>query len=419
MPWSYTDQPEAIHTRLIRVVVRSIAHAGPAWIVVGASLALSLLGIYAIDVAERVPQASALVNVTASGRLIGPTALRQAIYLLVGIVTCVIVALPHYRTLGPWTWALYGAGLALLVFLIVPGVPSFLVRPRGGARAWIDLGPLNLQPSELVKVGTVLVLAWYLRYRKNHRTFKGLLPPAILTGVPVGLIMLQPDLGTAILFIPALFFVLIAAGAKLKHLVLVVALATMAAPAAYPLLKPHQKARIVGLVQQIRGDNSEDLDINMQSVTAQRLIGAGGIVGVGDEHARALQRFNALPERHNDMVFSPVVTRFGLIGGLLLLLLFALWGIGAFLTAATSPEPFGRLICVGAVGFLFAQVVVNVGMNLGLLPIIGITLPFVSHGGSSMIAQWAMVGLVLSVGLRRQGYELQRSFEWSDRGDDL
>jgi rod shape determining protein RodA len=117
------------------------------------------------------------------------------------------------------------------------------------------------------------------------------------------------------------------------------------------------------------------------------------------------------------MVFSPVVTRFGLLGGLLTLALFAAWCLGAFLTAATSPEPFGRLICVGAVGFLIAQVLVNIGMNLGLLPIIGITLPFVSHGGSSMIAQWAMTGLILSVGLRREGYELQRSFEWGSNED--
>jgi rod shape determining protein RodA len=413
MAWSYTNQSEPLLSRTLRAIANTIARGGPAWIVMAASLALSLFGIYAIDVAERAPDASATLA-GISPTIIGPTAMRQGFYLLVGLIACAMAAIPHYRSLGPWTWALYGVGLFLLIFLLVPGIPSSVVRPRGGARAWIDFGPINLQPSEMVKVATVLVLAWYLRYRKNHRTFSGLLPPAILTGVPVALIMLQPDLGTAILFIPMLFFMLIAAGAKIKHLVIVVALACMAAPAAYPLLKPHQKARIVGLVQQIRGDSSEDLDINMQSVTAQRLIGAGGIVGVGDAHARALQRFNALPERHNDMVFSPVVTRFGLLGGLLLLCLFAAWAIGAFFTAATSPEPFGRLICVGAVGFMFAQVVVNIGMNLGLVPIIGITLPFVSHGGSSMIAQWVMTGMILNVGMRRDGYELQRSFEWAN-----
>lgn len=418
MPWSYTDQPEPIHQRASRGVMSFLRRGGPAWIVVLASLCLCLLSVYAIDVAERAPATSAAgVAAVAMQTHIGPTAFRQFIYVIAGIIACAVICVPHYRSIGTWTWPLFVLTLFLLVFLLLPLIPSFIVRPRGGARSWIDLGPINLQPSELAKVVTVLALAWYLRYRKNHRTLKGLMPPAIITGVPMGLIILQPDLGTAILFIPALFFVLIAAGAKLKHLVLVVALATLAAPLTYPILKPHQKARIVGLYQQLRGDSSEDLDINMQSVTAQRLIGAGRFFGVGDEHARALQRFNALPERHNDMVFSPIITRFGLFGGVVVFALFAIWIIGALLTAATSPEPFARLICVGATGFLFAQVVVNVGMNLGLLPIIGITLPFLSHGGSSMIAQWVMVGLILNAGLRREGYETRRSFEWNDEDE--
>ncbi len=412
MPWSYTDQPEPFHQRASRGVMSFLRRGGPAWLVVFASLALCILSVYAIDVAERAP--SVALAATAKQASIGPTALRQLIYVIAGIIACGIICVPHYRSIGVWTWPVFAVCLFLLIFLLIPFIPSSIVRPRGGARAWIDFGPINLQPAELAKVATVLALAWYLRYRKNHRTLKGLLPPAIITGVPMSLIILQPDLGTAILFIPALFFVLIAAGAKMKHLVLVVALATLAAPLSYPILKPHQKARIVGLYQQLKGDSSEDLDINMQSVTAQRLIGAGRFFGVGDDHARALQRFNALPERHNDMVFSPIITRFGLFGGIIVFALFALWIAGALLTAATSPEPFARLICVGATGFLFAQIVVNIGMNLGLLPIIGITLPFLSHGGSSMIAQWVMVGLILNAGMRREGYETRRSFEWND-----
>lgn len=414
MPWSYTDQPEPFHQRASRGVMAFLRRGGPAWLVVFASLALCLLSVYAIDVAERAPTIAQVAASTVKQPSIGPTAFRQLVYVIAGIIACGIICVPHYRSIGIWTWPLFAVCLFLLVFLLIPFIPSSIVRPRGGARAWIDFGPINLQPAELAKVATVLALAWYLRYRKNHRTLKGLLPPAIITGVPMGLIILQPDLGTAILFIPALFFVLIAAGAKMKHLVLVVALAMLGAPLAYPILKPHQKARIVGLYQQLKGDSSEDLDINMQSVTAQRLIGAGRFFGVGDEHARALQRFNALPERHNDMVFSPIITRFGLFGGIVVFALFAVWIAGALLTSATSPEPFARLICVGATGFLFAQIVVNIGMNLGLLPIIGITLPFLSHGGSSMIAQWVMVGLILNAGMRREGYETRRSFEWHD-----
>jgi cell division protein FtsW (lipid II flippase) len=401
--WAYTDKPEPMATRAGRLASDLLQRGGPAWLVVLASVLLSLLGLLGIHVAE----AGAVDG-------LGPLAKRQLAYLAMGLCVGAGVACVHYRKLGAWVWGVYLASLALLVFLLVPFVPSAIVRPRGGARSWIDLGPLNFQPSELTKIACFMALAWYLRYRKNHRTLRGLLPPALITGVPMALIILQPDLGTAILFVPMLFFVLIAAGAKLKHLVLVVALATMCAPAAYPLLKPHQKQRIAGLVMQIRGDRTEDLDINMQSVTSQRLIGAGGIVGVGEDRARTMHKFNALPERHNDMVFAPIVTRHGLLGGIGLLGLYALWVLGALWTSARCDEPFARLICVGATGFLFAQVMVNLGMNLGLLPIIGITLPYVSHGGSSMLAQWAIVGLILGVALRRQNLLVSRSFEWGE-----
>ena len=324
------------------------------------------------------------------------------------------VAVPNYRRVGPYAIVLYAAMLCLLVFLLIPFVPSSIVRARGGARAWIDLGPLDLQPSELMKVAYILLLAWYLRYKKNHRTLKGLLWPAAITAVPMGLIMLQPDLGTAVLFIPALFFVLIAAGAKLKHLSLAVLIAMLGAPAVYPVLKPHQQQRIVGLLLQVRGDAREDMDINMQPVTSKRLTGAGGLFGRSETETRALHHFNALPERHNDMVFAPVVTRFGFVGGIAVIGLCVAWCVGALLTAGVCGSPFGRLACVGAVGFFFAQTVINIGMSMGMVPIIGITLPFVSHGGSSMIAQWLMSGLVLSAALHRGGYEMGQRLNFED-----
>lgn len=409
MGWAYSNRGDnPIHAAL-QGAGSLLIRGGPAWLVVLASLLLSWAGIKGIDVAES-------ARPVGDGLGLGPVATRQLLFLVVGLLAATVAAWPHYKKLGPWVWAFYAVGLVLLIFLVLPGVPASIVRPRGGARAWIDLGAVDLQPSELMKVAVVLALGWYLRYRKTHRELPGLLPPALICGLPIALIMLQPDLGTCLLFAPMLFFVLVAAGARLRHLSLVVCLAMLAAPAAYPVLKPHQQARIVGLLLQVRGDKSEDLDVNMQSVTAQRLIGAGAVAGVGDAHARALLRFNALPERHNDMVFASIVTRYGMLGGLALLALFACWVAGAFWTASSCDEPFGRLVCVGCAGFVVAQVLVNVGMNLGLVPIIGVTLPFVSYGGSSMLASWIMVGLIVSVGLRRRGtYELSRSFEWEEQ----
>jgi len=152
----------------------------------------------------------------------------------------------------------------------------------------------------------------------------------------------------------------------------------------------------------------------MQSVTAQRLAGAGGAWGLDQARSRTLVRFNALPERHNDMIFAVVCNRFGFVGGVAVLGLYLLWAVGAVWTAALCREPFGRLVPVGLTGFILSQAVINIGMNVGLLPIIGITLPFVSHGGSSMLASWIMTGLVWGIALRRPKVTMRRSFEWDD-----
>jgi rod shape determining protein RodA len=242
-------------------------------------------------------------------------------------------------------------------------------------------------------------------------------PPGVIVFVPVGLIMLQPDLGQSMLFIPALFFVLVAAGARLRHLAIIVVCAAMAAPAAYPFLQPHQQARIVGLLKQVRGDTTTDQDINFQAVTAQTIAGAGGVHGNAEDRTRALVGFNRLPERHNDMVFSVIVNRFGLVGGLAVLGLYAVWLAGAFLAAASTKEPFGRLLIVGCCGFVCAQVFINVGMNVGVVPIIGITLPFVSYGGSSLITMWVMTGLIYNVAVRRPAMLARESLDYADDDD--
>lgn len=383
-----------------------IALVHPGWISVAAAVILSLLGVYAIDVGLN-PDAQGLTDL--SGR-----ALKQAFFLGLGVTVAATVALPHYRLIGYLAWPAMIASIALLVFLLIPFVPEWLVKPENGARAWINLKFFKLQPSELAKISFVLVVAHYLRYRRTHRRFLGLVPVAMIAAIPLGLIMLQPDLGTVSLFVPALFAMLAAAGARLRHLVIIVAAAGMAAPAVYPFLMPHQKTRIVALVKQIQGDREGAHDTNYQSFTAQTLAGSGRILGNTDPHARALVRYNRLPERHNDMIFSVIVARFGLLGGLLVLGLYFAWILGAILTAAHCKDPFGRLVAVGLSGFIAAQVVVNVGMNIGLLPIIGITLPFLSYGGSSMITVWIMTGLLVNIAMRKPVPPFRPSFEYDE-----
>jgi cell division protein FtsW (lipid II flippase) len=390
----------------IRESVRLI---NASWLCVLAGLGLTLIGIYAIDVAQ---------NVDGGGDLAG-VAWRQVVFATIGMLAATMIALPHYRVLSLFSWPLMVVMLGLLVFLLVPFVPSSIVSPRNGTRGWINLRVIDFQPSEITKIAYVFVVARYLRFRTQHRRFRGLIVPGLLTVPPVVLITLQPDLGTAALFIPSLFGMLIAAGARLRHLTIIVLAAALAAPAAYPLLQAHQKTRIIGLIKQIQGDESSAEDINFQSYAAQTLIGAGQVTGVGDANARALVKYNGLPERHNDMVFAVIVNRFGLVGALTVLGLYLLWILGALLVAASCKEPFGRLLVVGLAGFVVAQFIVNIGMNVGLVPIIGVTLPFVSYGGSSMLTVWLMTGLIANVALHRPRPPYRQSFEYADDDEEL
>lgn len=377
--------------RTVRSTLK-FAHAG--WIVLAAALALSLIGIYAVDVATHINPASTLD--------LSALAWKQIVFSILGVLGAVVIALPHYKLFMYLAWPIAILSLGLLVFLLLPGVPSWLVTPINGARAWINLPIFNLQPSEPAKIAFVLFLALYLRQRDPPESFLSLFPPGLLMLIPVGLITLQPDLGTACLFVPSLFGMLVTAGARLRHLALIVVLASLAAPAAWPFLMPHQKARFVALVQQIKGDRSQEHDDNFQSFTAQRLIGAGGLTGQPDDKARALIRFNRLPEAHNDMIFSVISTRFGVVGAVGVIGLFLTYFAGALGVAAMCKDRFGRIVAVGIAAFIAAQVVINIGMNIGLLPIIGITLPFLSYGGSSMLTCWLMTGLLFNIAMRRE-----------------
>lgn len=419
---------------IARLIGEEIRLWHPAWLCVAAALALTFLGLYGIDLGERLRGPDRAALEAAAGALEpapgfdalsqpdsagegwpGPLTARQALHGLIGLVAAAMVALPHQRFLRLIAWPGMGLSLCLLVFLLVPWVPASVVRPVNGVRGWIDLGPMDLQPSELAKPAFALAMAQYLRYRKNHRTYRGLLPPAVITFIPVGLIFLQPDLGVAMLYAPALLAMLLAAGARLRHMAAAVAIGLCAIPASYPLLKPHQQQRIVGMYQQLVGDESAREDLNYQAHKAQMLVGAGGMVGNTDAHARAVVRFAELPERHNDMIFAVLMARFGVLGGAGIVALYGVWIAGAALSAVRTRDAFGRVLVVGLASFVAVQAVVNISMVVGAAPIIGITLPFVSYGGSSMLSSWVMVGLIFGVAMRPPPILSRPAFEFGDR----
>jgi len=367
----------------------------PAWLVVAAAFMLSLFGVEAIATTD-------------SAR-----AARQAVFLMVALGGVVVLAVLPERWMRRASWMALAVTLLLLLFVMLPGVPEWLVRPRNGSRRWINLGITDFQPSELAKIAWCLVMADWLRRGDEHRSLPGLFVPFVITFVPVVLILIEPDLGTAMLFVPALFAMILAAGAKKRHVVGILVVCAIVAPLTYPVLRPHQRERIDAMIAQIRGDDRFIQDIGFQADRAMTVAGAGGAWGVGREHARALVVHNALPEEHNDMIFAVVVCRWGFMGGAALCAAILLLVAAGFATAAMSRDPFGRLVVVGAVSLIAAQATINIGMTIGLLPITGMTLPFVSYGGSSLVASWLLVGLVLSVGLQRPRQLERPSFEFA------
>lgn len=357
--------------------------SSPAWISVAAALALSILGVVAISTTQ--PDLAA----------------RQAVYLVVGVAAAALATLAPPQSLRTVSWFVLAIAVALLVFVLLPFVPKSIVTPRNGARAWIDLGIVDFQPSELAKIAFILCLSQWLSLRGSPRTVRALLVPALLLMALVGLIVREPDLGSALLFFPTVLAMLIAAGARWRHVIIALVVAAAIVPLGYfAALKPYQRARIDAIVAQVKGDTRFERDIGFQGWRAMRLVGSGGLVGNDAEHARALVVFNALPEEHNDMIFAVVSCRFGMLGGAATLLCYGLYLFGALAVAVTTRDGFSKLVAVGIGALLFSQMVVNIGMTIGLLPITGVTLPFVSYGGSSLVACWALTGVLVSVGIR-------------------
>lgn len=387
---------------------RSLLCWHPGWFALAAAAALTAIGIEVIATADEAHAA------------------KQKFWIVLSVAAFVACLLPTSRQVGRAAYVLFAVMLLLLVLMVAPGVPRMIVHVRNGARSWINLGVMNLQPSELTKIAVVLALAWYLRYRDSYRSVRGLLVPFGIVFVPVMLILKQPDLGTAILFGPALFAMLVAAGAKLRHLAAVLMLTAVAAalnvavvyamPESMQILKAHQRTRIKAMISRARDERRYDHSINYQQVKAITLIGSGRVRGYGQARSKGVVRANSLPYDYNDMIFAVVVNRWGLLGGGGVLCLFGVLVLSILSIASRAKEPFVRLVAVGFASLLFTQAAINVAITLGLLPVTGITLPFVSYGGSSLLTTFAMLGLVINFGAYRPLLLAWPSFE-HDRFD--
>jgi rod shape-determining protein RodA len=369
--------------------------------------AVGLLGVYASEADEEGPAVQTL---------------RQLGYLGVGLAGFLLIQIVGYREIGRWAYPLFALTLILLTLLVVArNVPMDPIIPaRRNAYRWIVLGPINIQVSEYAKVVYILALAAYLRFRTNYRTLSGLLGPFVLTLIPVGLILKEPDLGTSLLLLPALFIMLFVAGAKIKHLLLVTVLGLAAMPAFYfsPLMNDYQKTRIESLFRQGEGDARWRMNEGYQLSQSKIAIGSGGFFGQGFREA-AFFRHDLLPEEHNDFIFAVVGHQWGFCGCLGVLICYLVIIVSGLTIASSTSNPLGRLLAVGVCALIFAEVVINVGMTIGLMPVTGMSLPFVSMGGSGLISSFLAVGLLVDVG-RRNPPEIARKpfeFDYADEED--
>jgi rod shape determining protein RodA len=291
----------------------------------------------------------------------------------------------------------------------------FIGTVHKGSTRWFALGPVHVQPSECAKIATVFMLAWFFAKKPERaRTLRGRAAALAIALVPVVLILREPDLGTAMIFIPVAFAMLFAAGAKKRHLALFIACGIALVPLGwFFVLKPYQKGRLLVFLnpenprQAMKKFLSEDELKRVRFADGYHLrqslmaVGSGGLTGKG--YRRGTQNtLGYLPERHTDFIFAVLAEEWGLIGCLVLLGLYCLFIVGGADAAARTSDPFAKLAIVGIIAIIATQVIVNAGMNIGLFPITGLTLPLLSYGGSSMLVSLAGIALILNFDLRTE-----------------
>ncbi|HEY1923206.1 MAG TPA: FtsW/RodA/SpoVE family cell cycle protein [Tepidisphaeraceae bacterium] len=376
------------------------------WPVLAAVAVLSTLGVTSIYVASP------------------PDGPKQLLFLTVAIGVLFLMQTVNYLILGRYAWPLYIFSLVLIVYTLlgrlgdgrIPGVHAV-----NGANCWIAFpGGVSFEPSELMKISYVLVLARYLRFRDNYRTMRGMLTPFLLTLLPAVLILKQPDLGVAALFVPTLFTLLFVAGAKTKHLLGIVTLGAVLLPLLWfsgdeniplfrhfpSIVQPYQRLRVAGLLNH---DPKTQRQSGYQQLRALTAMGSGGATGAGPGKSPVGQH---IPEAKNDMIFAVIGEQFGLVGSIAVLAAYIVLFIAGIEIASATREPFGRLVAIGIVALLAAQAMLNLSVVMRLFPVTGVTLPFVSYGGSSLVASYIAAGFLLNIGQNRPLVIARNSFEF-------
>lgn len=318
----------------------------------------------------------------------------QILYASIGLVLVFVLTAVDYRLLGSLHVWLY---LALLILLLL--VPIVGQVGDAGARRWINLG-IRIQPSEIGKIIIIVTLGYWLsqRYHKMDR-LSTVIGSMIYIAPAVGLIFIQPDLGTSIVFLVLWFTLVWAAGLRIQHIMLFAVIGILLAPVIWSQMQPYQRERITNFLIQ-PGEDEDTQGSRYNIIQAEISISSGGWFGKG--YANGTQnRLRFLRVRHTDFIFSVISEEFGFVGGLTVMVLIGVVIMRVLRGARLAADPLGSMICYGVASMIFFQTVVSIGMNLGLLPVTGLTLPFISSGGTSLLSMLAGIGLAQSVIVRR------------------
>jgi len=313
---------------------------------------------------------------------------RQMLFAAVGIVALFFIMNIDYWTWRSWAKVMIIVCFVLLVIVLIPGIGNM----RNGSRSWIGVGAFSIQPSEFMKLAMIAFLAKYLSERQKLITSfrKGLLPALGIVFLAFGLIMLQPDLGTGTVMVGTSIVMIFISGARISHFV-GLGLLGLLGFAGLVLSAPYRMKRITSFL-----DPWEDpLGSGFQIIQSLYAIGPGGLLGLGLGQSR--QKFFYLPEPQTDFIFAILSEELGFIGGSFVILLFALLLWRGIRIALGAPDLFGSLLAVGIVAMIAIQVMINIGVVIGLMPVTGITLPFLSYGGSSLTLMLLAIGVLLNI----------------------
>ena len=334
-----------------------------------------------------------LMQYSASGGHFKVFALKQSVSMVIGLALMVTIAVMTTPTLLRTAYIFYGLCVVLLIIVEVMGIIGM------GAQRWIGVGAFNIQPSELMKLGIILALARYFHHAPldGRRHYMLLVVPMVLTLIPVALILKQPNLGTATICAFIAFSLCWMAGIRWYYFAIAIGSVAAAVPVVYHFLHDYQKRR----VQTFLDPDSDPLGAGYNIIQSKIAIGSGGFFGKGLLQGSQGQ-LDFLPEKQTDFIFTMLAEELGFIGSLTLLALYAFLLVFAMALAVKCRHAFGRLIAAGVAAMLFVHIFINMAMVMGMIPVVGVPLPFLSYGGSFMLATLMACGLLMHVYINRE-----------------